>query len=449
MRIGALILLILTVSLPLAGCDRLPDGGDMLFSKVAVSGGAGDAATPSELAAGMPDGQNVSRDITTVRSPLGDTVSEARMTVSGREFLQPEPAPEELAASDTAVRPEAVPQIGYGYHIEYEYVRDDTLGFEVLDKAVLECFLDGVPLWKVDFPGMYIYGWSHTEEGTAVWGQNYTYASTQITTGFVARVDEKGNVVWERRFDRGFAREDMITAVLSAGDGTWAVISRGDLRYLCVTRYDTEGKEIGFRQTDMGVSIALLKAAVLKDGYLVQMRRLTDRDHALLIKLDREGNFVDSFSYDADDCEYYITDMTEYAGQIYVSAYAVPKQSDEGGRHEIANVLDLAIESGWNISGEVLTPAVWENYTAVLLVCGPDGTPRSFFSAEGSLGGKLTVNAEGLLEWDAESVTSTFFSPYTSSFTIGGTCKVYRYTFDDAGQCIGQTDTGEVTTYRR
>ena len=446
MRITALLLLICTALLPLAGCDRPPDGRDTIFAKTAVFG---DTAAPAGPAAGLPDVQSVSRDITTVRSLLGDTVTEARMTVSGREFLQDEPAPEELAAPDTAVRPKAVPQTGYGYHIDYEYVRDDTLGFDVLDKAVLECFLDGVPLWKVDFPGQYIYGWSHTEEGTAVWGQNYTYASTQITTGFVARVDEKGNVVWQRRFDRGFAREDMITAVLSAGDGTWAVISRGDLRYLCVTRYDSEGKELGFRQTDMGVSIALLKAAVLEDGYLVQMRRLTGRDYALLIRLDREGNFVDSISYDADDCEYYITDFAEYAGQIYVSAYAVPKQSDEGGRDEIANVLDLAFENGLNISGEVLTPAIRENYTAVLFVCGQDGTPLSFFSAKGSLGGKLAVNAGGLLEWDAESVTSTFFSPHTSSFTIGGTCKVYRYTFDDAGQCIGQKDTGEVVAYRR
>ena len=132
-----------------------------------------------------------------------------------------------------------------------------------------------------EFPGQYVYGFSHTAEGTAVWGQNYTYSSTEKLIGYVACVDEKGKVVWERQLDRGFNLE-YVTAVLSGGDGTWAVISRGDLQYLCVTRFDAEGKELGFRKTDMGVNFGISKATALKDGYLVQLRRLTSRDYALL-----------------------------------------------------------------------------------------------------------------------------------------------------------------------
>ena len=59
------------------------------------------------------------------------------------------------------------------------------------------------------------------------------------------------------------------------------------------------------------------------------------------------------------------------------------------------------------------------------------------------------MNDAGRLEWDVESVTSTFFSPATSSFTVGGICKVFRYTFDAEGTLIGQTDTGETVPYRR
>lgn len=65
------------------------------------------------------------------------------------------------------------------------------------------------------------------------------------------------------------------------------------------------------------------------------------------------------------------------------------------------------------------------------------------------MGGKLNVNADGLLEWDVESFVSTFFSPATSSFTIGGTCSVFRYTFDEAGNLADRAETDETVQYRK
>ena len=143
--------------------------------------------------------------------------------------------------------------------------------------------------------------------------------------------------------------------------------------------------------------------------------------------------------------------MTEFGGQIYLSAYAVPRQNDAGGRHEIANVLDyVSAKKDGAISSEELTSRVRENYTAVLLLCDPEGgSPRTFYSVEGSLGGKLSVKRSGELEWAVESVTSTFYSPITSAYTIGGSCKVFRYTFDAAGALTGQADTGETVPYHR
>jgi hypothetical protein len=91
-----------------------------------------------------------------------------------------------------------------------------------------------------------------------------------------------------------------------------------------------------------------------------------------------------------------------------------------------------------------------DNYTALLLVCDPDGgQPETFYQVEGSLGGKLSVSERGELLWDVESFTSTFFSPATSAFSIGGTCQVYRYTFDGSGTLVSQVKTDETTVYRR
>ena len=91
-----------------------------------------------------------------------------------------------------------------------------------------------------------------------------------------------------------------------------------------------------------------------------------------------------------------------------------------------------------------------DNYTAVLLLCDADGgVPHAFYSVKGSLGGKLAVNGEGQLEWETESFVDSIYSPFTSSFTIGGTCRVFRYTFDTSGRLLSQTDTGEIVQYRR
>lgn len=178
-------------------------------------------------------------------------------------------------------------------------------------------------------------------------------------------------------------------------------------------------------------------------------------EHARIVKVDCEGNITESFSYGDENSYYYITDMIEFGENIYLSAYVVPKLENEdqnaGGRYEIAAILNYIFENNlWKISDEELTPMVRDNYTAMLLVCEINaGLPREFYSVKGSLGGKLSVSDTGNLLWQVESIATTFFSPATSSFTIGGTSYVYRYAFDDSGKLISQEQTGEIAAYRR
>ena len=180
------------------------------------------------------------------------------------------------------------------------------------------------------------------------------------------------------------------------------------------------------------------------DGYLVQLWSYLDNEYAKIVKLDCDGNLTDAFSYGVDDAYYYITDMIEFNGSIYLSAYAVPKLADEeqnaGGRYEIAAVLNyIHNKKVWSIPSEELTPVLRDNYTAMLLVCNSSsGEPQEFYSVKGSLGGKLSVSGEGDLIWDVESITTSYYSPATSSFSIGGTCYVFRYTFDEWGALISQ-----------
>lgn len=396
------------------------------------------------------DVKAVYRDITTQRFTYEKTAEVLERTVPGLEISQREPTPEELAALwDRNVWRNTRPGAGICYRIDCQEKLDESLGFDVLDKSVLSCYRDGDLLWTAEFSGIYVEGSTATSAGTAVWGRSDTWSSEQPTRGWLARVDGAGGILWQRQLDHGFEHE-YIAAVLDNGDGTWAVISRGDLRSLCLSQYGTDGEELSFHHTEVG-NRGIWNAARLGDGYLVQLGHMPDGETARLARLDHEGNLIDNFIYEGEDCDYYLTDMVEFEGRVYLSAYAVPKQTGEGGRYEIADILrDVFEREDWEISSEELTPLVRDNYTAVLLLCGLEGgAPETFYSVRGSLGGALRVNSAGELEWDVESVVNTFFSPATSSFSIGGTCQVFRYAFDGTGALVRQEDTGETVPYHR
>lgn len=396
------------------------------------------------------DVREVYRDITTRRFTYGKTAEVMERAVPGLEIAQREPTPEELAALwDQNVWRAAGSGEGVGYRVEYRERPDEALGFDVFDRSTLECRRDGEALWTASFTDFAVEDAALTSSGTAVWGYTPAWSSEQPSPAWLARVDGEGNVLWQRRLDHGFQNED-VAAVLDNGDGTWAVISRGDLRRLCLSQYDTEGNELLFRETEVG-NRGIWNAARLGDGYLVQLGHMLEGDTAHLVKLDRNGELTEDLTYRGEDRDYYLTDMAEFQGRVYLSGYAVPKQTDGGGRYEIADVLERVFaREDWEISSEELTPMVRDNYTAVLLLCGPGGGgPETFYSVRGSLGGKLEAGEDGELAWDVESVVNTFFSPATSSFSIGGTCRVFRYTFDAGGALLRQEDTGETVPYHR
>lgn len=399
------------------------------------------------------DVKAVYRDITTQSFTNGKTAQVLERSLPGWEIGQRQPTPEELAAlwnsKDPAKNPTASPFAPLDYRFEYGEKLDEELGFKVFDRCWLSHYQDGELVWRAEFDQFCVTDWAPVSGGTAVWGETPTWSSEQTSYPWAARVDREGNILWQRRLDHGFERE-YIAAVVDNADGTWAVVSRGDFKYLCLSQYDPEGNELSFHKTEVG-NLGVWNVVPLGDGYLAQLENLTDGETARLVKLDREGNLLDAFTYQGEDCDYYITDMLEFGGRVYLSAYAVPKQADGGGRHEIANLLTYLFDNNiLNISSEELTPMVRDNYTAVLLVCGPEGgAPETFYSVKGSLGGALALDDAGNLAWDVESVVDTFFSPATNSFTIGGTCWVFRYTFDAAGTLLSQEDTGETTAYRR
>lgn len=400
------------------------------------------------------DVKAVYRDIKTQRFTYDKTAEVIERSVPGVEIFQRQHSPEELAELWNRMnRNETLQESGIRYAVRMEERMDIDLGFDVFDKSYLECYRDGVLVWTVEFTEFYGDEYAPVSAGTAVWGDTPTWSTEFPTYAWAALVSDTGEVLWEKQLEHGFKNEQ-IAAILDNGDGTLAVISRGDYRYLCLSQYSDCGEELSFHKTEVG-NKGIWNAARLGDGYLVQLGHRLDGETAHLVKLDREGGITDHFTYAGEDCYYSLVDMVEFNDQVYLSAYATPKLPNEeenaGGRYEIAGILNKIFSPGrYDISSEELTPMVQDNYTAVLLVCDPEGgAPETFYSIRGSLGAELSVSEDGELVWDVDSIVNTEFSLATSAYSIRGTCQVFRYTFDKTGALLHQEDTGEVAPYYR
>ena len=69
--------------------------------------------------------------------------------------------------------------------------------------------------------------------GVIAYGRTDTWSSTQISHAWMAKIDLDGNLVWKHMLNNGFD-DEYIASVLENADGSYAVISRGDLKYLDV-----------------------------------------------------------------------------------------------------------------------------------------------------------------------------------------------------------------------
>ena len=389
----------------------------------------------------------VYRDIITGSFSYDKTAEVISKSILGYEILQENPAPEEL--EEAWVTNYYLANRQYAYRSEYKM--DETLGFSVHDKSWVEKLRGEEVVWGVSISEFWIEGISVVSDGVIAYGRTPTWSSAQRDYAWMAKVSDDGELLWKLRLDNGFG-DEYIAAILENRDGSYCVLSRGDFEYFCLSQYTAQGERTHFQKTEIG-NYGIWNAACLDDGYIVQLGSYMTNEHAKIVKVDRQGNITDSFSYGDADSYYYITDMIAFDGKIYLSAYAVPRLPDEeenlGGRHEIAGILDEIFSREFiSISPEELTPMVQAHYTAILLVCDPvGGTPQTFYTVKGSLGGGLSISDSGMLLWDVESIADTWFSPYTSAFTIGGSSCVFRYSFDEKGNLTGRKETGEVAGF--
>ncbi len=400
--------------------------------------------------------KNIYRDITTNSFMYEKTAEVIQKSISGYEIFQESPTPEDLENlwnyrnSDKSFFSRRPNIDGVFFQFDYVEKYDNTQNVHVHDKIILTKLIDGKTAWKVELSNMVHEGYLEGEDFIIVFGSTAVGLTTNSQFGRIAMISQNGKLLWEKTTTNGFKSEYIASVVYS--ENSLAVFSRGDLKYLCLSKFDMDGNISEFTKTEVG-NYGIKTATKLGDGFLVQLFHSNTGD--LLIKLAAGGTVEDSFSYISDDDLYFITDMIEYNGNIYLSAYSVPKlnldESSAGGREEIAHVLnEIFSRQTIDIPNVELTELMRKNFTAALLVCNPtSGITQTFYTVKGSYGVKLSISEDGNLLWDVASITDTFFSPATSSFTIGGMSYIYKYSFDSFGKIINQEKTGEIVQFRK
>lgn len=400
------------------------------------------------------DVKAVYRDITARTFTHDKTAEVLSQTVQGLQITQGELTPEELKAvwDENWMSNISESEDGKTYiaSVKMEGIAANASGSASFRTCSFCCYQNNTRLWMAIIKNFCVIDHATVSDGLAIWGSTLKDGTVFDTrSSWLGRMDNDGNVLWERELDHGFEDED-IEAIVDNGDGTWSVFSKADEnKYLCLSKYDSEGNELSFKKNEVN-GLGVLNAIRLGDGYLVQMSHNLNDERGSLVKMDNEGNLLEYFNYEEEDCVYFLEDMVEFGGKVYLSAYVIPKESNNDGKDELADLIGYkGTEHGESLSDEEIARMVQENYTAVLLVCDPaGGTPKKFYSVEGSLGGELRVDGDKL-HWGVQSITHAHYDEMNSNYNIKGLCKIYRYTFDANCVLVEQEDTGRTATFGR
>lgn len=394
--------------------------------------------------------KKVYRDIKTERFELEKTASVILNSYEGYEIGVTKPTSEELKNIWEELRINPKEKYSW-YYLDNDITVDDIphSGEIIFRKAI-----NGSVIWETKIPlrDAYVksYTLSENSEYIAAYG-SYSSMTGNQQCGFIEVLKEdSGESVLRKIFDE--YRFFSIAEVFPCGDEL-IIFSRAELEKLVFMKMDLSGKILYKKETETG-NRGIWDVAKFGDGYIVQLGGYQTQE--AIFKVTADGELGEGFSYDSEDTAYFICDMMEYEGKLYLSAYAVPKHgSDIQTSHdETTYILEKILgnsDDGFKMPDtDELLELLYENYTAVLLVCDAnDGIPEVFYSVAGSVCGELSETEDGMMLWETEYISDAYYSPATSAFSIGGACHVYKHTFDKDGNIIASEKTGEVTSFMK
>ena len=411
---------------------------------------------PEKIDPGQPEGVPVETAGTVLTAELSEMTlrpgQEAEFTPISVDTIPNTELSQEAPTEDWGPAEPPVPARSVSYEDQYGGENEDY-GYRC---TVLTYWEQGKALWSAEERICPADGAICLENGVLLFGSSWYLSNGTTQSAVLFRYDAKGNQLWTRSLRNGTKWEG-IEAVLENPDGTLAVFSRADFNTLCFTRFTGAGEVLQETKLELGShsggAFGISEAIRMPAGYAV---RLSNYDAASLpgaspiLLLDENGDLQQAAVLTAEGQQLYVTRMVCSGDRFLLSGYLTPNtglgEHGELSKRTIWAMSKTDPETGL-CTDEAMTEALRDFYTAVLLVCDPDLTPREAYTVKGSLGGALTVGENGAMVWDVESLTNGYFSPATNSFSYAAEGRVYRYTIGPAGITVDRT--GETVVYRR
>ncbi len=323
----------------------------------------------------------------------------------------------------------------YEYHSAYKPPEDDS-EFNSENSTFVK-YRNGEKVWEVTIPGVAINGYyGDTESDTEpifIYGTQPFNSGVEDGIATLLLLDADGNILW-RTVQNNSTGFEKIYASIFHPDGCYTTFGRCGINNdtfdnsLCVNKYSKDGTQIFSSIIDIRDHV-IENVALTDSGYLVHLSSYITIEFSRVLKLDSEGNLLGDFRYESEENDFFISDLCEYNGTVYISGYATPKAPDDYRNYLMRDLYALRDKLHTfenrdkyinnNFTKEELLSMFREQFTAVLLVCGPDaGSPQEFYSVAGSLGDEVYV-ANGSVCWFTKDIIDSSYSANVEVDSMG------------------------------
>ena len=320
-----------------------------------------------------------------------------------------------------------------------------------INNCLVEKYDGETQLWSVTIENFNPDGHTVLSDGVMVYGMDRI-----LKDPYIIKFRESGELLWKRSLEN----EEItgIKTVVENADGSYAVFSAGwsgDKQCLCLNQISADGKDILFKTNEIGEN-RFGCAARVGDGYWARI----GRDEFSVVRMDNQGNIVDTLSFGEENVNYDIQGIVEYNGKVYMSVNSSPKIAEKRQDSYNSQVLydifalsedvdDETIKEQTTAGGKFeITDKIKNHYTAMLLVCDAStGIPQAFYSVKESFGGKFVLNGDGTLLWNVKNTLTAYRIPYSSSSPWEINCQLYHCALDAAGKPVAMKKTGKTAEW--
>lgn len=312
---------------------------------------------------------------------------------------------------------------------------------------VFRKYNEEVEEWSIDINHP-INGFKEFSDSILVFGgYNYNSLSEYSPKVFITKLNKNGNIIWKKDFADSYRLYDMF---FNDENYTIFLNQSSNKKNFKIIKLDCIGNIVSENVYYNEFDIDNTRIINLKNYYLAYVKNYYGKH--TFIKINYDGSVENSFNYTDEKYFYHFTDMIEVNGKLYLSGYSYPVSDYKyhSNRDELYNIIETVSKMEYEkVTPDYILELFKENYKAILFECNnEDGELKLFYIVDSSLGWKFTIE-DGNLIWEVETFNNMFFSPYTSSFTFGGSTKVYQYLIDTNGNLVEINDTGELREFRR